>query len=109
MPSSYKVLGQLHPPATTLQTLYTVPSSTQSVASTLSVCNMGTTTATIRVAVQPLGASIANEHYIVYDATLPAKDSLFLTIGIAINTTDIVSAWASTSDISFSLFGSEII
>jgi len=108
MPSSYKVLGQLHPPAATLQAIYTVPSATQAVASTLSVCNLGSTASTIRVAVQPAGASISDEHYIVYDSTINANDSLFLTIGLALGATDIVSARASTADVSFSLFGSEI-
>lgn len=108
MPSTYKVLGQLHPPAATLQALYTVPSATQAVASTLVVCNLGSVAATIRVAVQPSGASILDEHYIVYDTTISANDSLFLTIGLALSATDIVSARASTTDVSFSLFGSEL-
>jgi hypothetical protein len=109
MPSTYKVLGQIHPPAATTQSLYTVPAATQAVASTLVVCNMSSgSAATVRVAVQPAGASILDQHYIVYDSTINANDSLFLTIGLALGATDIVSARASTADVSFSLFGSEI-
>lgn len=108
MPSTYKVLGQDAPPANTPDNLYTVPSLTQTVASTLVACNRGTTDATVRVAVRPAGATITNQHYIVYDATVNANDSLFLTIGLALSATDIVTVQASTANVSFSLFGSEI-
>lgn len=108
MPSTYKVLGQAAPAATTPDDLYTVPAATQTVASTLVVCNRGTTNATVRVAVRPAGASILDEHYIVYDAVVPLHDSLFLTIGLSLNTTDVVTVQASTANVSFSLFGSEI-
>ena len=67
MATAYKVLGQVNPSATTLTTLYTVPASTSSVASTLTVCNLGLTT-NVRVAVRPTGEAIANKHYLLYDA-----------------------------------------
>jgi hypothetical protein len=35
MPTTYKVLGQSNPAATTATTLYTVPSATQAVVSTV--------------------------------------------------------------------------
>lgn len=107
MPSVYKVMGQASPAATTLTTLYTVPASTSTVASTLSICNRGVST-TVRVAVRPTGAAIANQHYIIYDALLNQYDSLFITLGISLATTDVVSVYAATADTSFSLFGSEI-
>jgi len=105
--STYKVLGQSNPSATTLTTLYTVPSSTQTVVSTISICNLGTST-TYRVAVRPSGASIANQHYIVYDATLNQYDTAILTIGMSLGTTDVVSVYAGTANVAFTLFGSEI-
>ena len=39
MATNYKVLGQLKPGANTLADLYTVPSSTECVVSTIAVCN----------------------------------------------------------------------
>lgn len=107
MPTANKVLGQSNPAATTLTTLYTVPSSTSAVCSTLSICNQGTST-TFRVAVRPAGASITAAHYLVYDGALNANDSTFLTLGITLATTDVVSVYAGTANVSFSLFGSEI-
>lgn len=107
MATTYKVLGQSAPSATTNTTLYTVPSATSAVASTLSICNRGVST-TFRIAVRPAGATIANEHYIVYDNYVSAGDTVFLTLGITLAATDVVTVRAGTANTSFSLFGSEI-
>jgi hypothetical protein len=108
MATTYKVLGQLNPGATTLSTLYTVPSATSTVVSTLMICNQAATTGTFRVAVRPNGASIDPKHYLSYDTVVPANDSIGLTLGITLATTDVVSVYASSTSISFNLFGSEI-
>lgn len=108
MPTIYKVLGQSAPAATTLTTLYTVPSATDAVVSTIAICNQAGTSATYRIAVRPAGASIANQHYIVYGATVAASDSVLLTLGITLDATDVISVYASSSTLSFSAFGSEI-
>jgi hypothetical protein len=107
MATAYKVLGQSIPSATTNTTLYTVPASTSAVCSTLSICNQGVTT-NIRVAIRPAGASITGSQYIAYDNYVNANDTLFLTIGATLATTDVVTVYAGTANVSFSLFGSEI-
>ena len=108
MPTTYKVLGQSNPSATTATTLYTVPSSTQAVVSTISVCNQAAASATFRIAIRPDGATLAAQHYIAYGATVAANDSTFITIGATLGDTDIITVYASTSTLSFSAFGSEI-
>lgn len=108
MALTYKVLGQVNPSATTNTTLYTVPSATSAVVSTLNVCNQAATAATFRIAIRPAGESIAAKHYIAYDTSVPANDSVSLTIGITLATTDVVTVYASTTTLSFNLFGSEI-
>ena len=108
MATTYKVLGQVAPAATTLTTLYTVPALTSTVVSTLSICNQGVST-TYRVAVRPAGASIVASHYVVYDAAIDANDTVMLTIGIALATTDVVSVYSATATMSFNMFGSEIV
>jgi hypothetical protein len=107
MATTYKVLGQSAPSATTATTLYTVPGSTSAVCSTLAICNRGVSTS-VRVAIRPAGASLANQHYVVYDATISANDSMFLTLGITLATTDVITVYAGTADTTFSLYGSEI-
>jgi len=108
MATSYKVLGQVNPSATTATTAYTVPSATETIVSTISVCNQGASAATYRIAVRPDGASLAAQHYIVYGATVPASDSVMLTVGLTLNATDVVTVYASSANLSFNLFGSEI-
>lgn len=107
MATAFKVLGQSIPAATTNTTLYTVPASTSAVCSTLSVCNQGVSTA-IRVAIRPAGATLATSQYMIYDAPISANDTLFFTLGISLATTDVVTIYAGTANVSFSLFGSEI-
>jgi len=102
------VLGQVQPSANTLTTAYTVPSATQTVVSTIVVCNLGKSPAAYRVAVRPAGASISNQHYIAYDATVSAQDTITLTLGISLATTDVVSVQSANGYVSFNLFGSEI-
>lgn len=104
---AYKVLGQSNPAATTLTTLYTVPSNQESVASTLTICNRGSTAATVRVAVRPAGAAIADQHYIYYDLVIPANETFAATIGLALDETDIVSVYTDLATVSFGLFGVE--
>lgn len=107
MPTAYKVLGQVHPAATTATTLYTVPSATSAVCSTIAICNLGIST-TYRVAIRPAGASLADQHYLVYEAATNQYDTTLLTIGVTLATTDVVTVYAGTADVTFQLFGSEI-
>ena len=102
-----KVLGQVNPSATTLTTLYTVPSAKEAVVSTISVANLTSTAATFRIAVRPAGATIANLHYIGYDITVGASDSTLITVGLTLATTDVISVYASTANLAFSAFGDE--
>jgi glucose-6-phosphate dehydrogenase assembly protein OpcA len=108
MPTTYKVLGQSAPSATTATTLYTVPASTSTVVSTISICNRAATAGTFRISIRPAGAAQANQHYIAYDSSVQANDTITLTLGITLATTDVVTVYASTADFSFNAYGSEI-
>jgi len=108
MATAYKVLGQEAPSATTATSLYTVPASTETVISTIFVCNRGSTAATYRISIRPNGATQANEHYIAYDALLLANDSIAITVGCTLDAADVVTVYASTANLSFNAFGSEI-
>jgi hypothetical protein len=108
MPTTYKVLGQLAPSATTATTLYTVPSATSSVISTITICNRAATSATYRIAIRTAGATLSNEDYLAYDSTVPANDTISLTLGVTLATTDVITVYASTANLSFNIFGAEI-
>jgi hypothetical protein len=108
MATNYKVLGQSNPAATTNTTLYTCGTANGAVGSTLTVCNLGTASTYVNLAVRPAGATLANSQYVVYQAPVSSNDTLFFTLGIALANTDVVTCYANTANISFSLFGSEI-
>jgi glucose-6-phosphate dehydrogenase assembly protein OpcA len=108
MPTVYKVLGQSNPAATTATTLYTVPAATQSVVSTVTVCNQAATAATYRIAIRVAGAALATSQYIAYDVSLPANASDTLTLGITVGATDVITVYSSSATMSFAAFGSEI-
>ena len=108
MATTYKVLGQSAPAATTAADVYTVPSATEAIISTIVVANRGSTAGSYRLYVRPDGASVANQHYIAYDVPLGANDSVALTLGITVDAADVISVYASTADFSFNVFGSEI-
>ena len=108
MADTLKVLGQVAPADTNNADLYTVPEDTQTTVSSLVACNLTGNTPSIRVAVRPLGATVANEHYLYYGKALAANDSVFLIIGITLQDGDIVTVRSSAADeIAFTLFGVE--
>lgn len=108
MATNYKVLGQSAPSATTDTTLYTVPAATQAVISTITVANRATTAATFRIAVRPDGAALANQHYVAFDVLIDPNATTTFTLGITLGDTDVVTVRASTANLSFCAFGSEI-
>ena len=108
MATTYKVLGQSAPGATTDTDVYTVPAATTAVLSTIVVANRSASAVTYRIAVRPNGATLANQHYIAYDVNVGASDSTTITLGITMDAGDVLSVYAGTGDLSFNVFGSEI-
>lgn len=106
---AYKVLAQSNPSATTATTLYTVPASSASVISTITICNQASSAATYRVAVRPAGATLAAVHYVAYDIAIAANDTTALTLGLTLAATDIVTVYASSATLSFHAYGSEAL
>ena len=108
MATVYKVLGQSNPSATTATTLYTVPSATSTVVSSITICNQAAAAGSYRIAIRPAGATLATQHYIAYGVVIAANDTTVLTLGITLATTDVITVYASSTSFSFSAFGSEI-
>ena len=111
MPTNYRVLAQAAPTSTSTVDLYTVPASTQTVTSTLVICNRAAANASYNIAIRPAAASLANQHYIAFNTTVPANDAVTLTIGMTLGNTDVVTVQANTlglNNLGFTLFGSEV-
>lgn len=102
-----KVLGQLAAAATTTEVLYTVPDSYGAVISSLVVCNRSGSARTFRVSIAIGGDTLANEQYLYYDVSIPANDTMSVVLGLTLSNADEVRTYASTTDLSFSVFGVE--
>jgi hypothetical protein len=100
----YGVLGQASPAAAVLADAYTVPAGRRAAIRVVVTSRGGPET--FRVAVSPLGAAIANEHYIAYNFVLDANDSL-TSAPIEVGETDVVRVRSLNGNISFTVDGLE--
>jgi hypothetical protein len=108
MATTYKVLGQALAIAGTDTTLYTVPSATEAVISSIVVANRGADGAIFRVAIRPDGETLANKHYVAYDVAVARNSSTVLSFGMTLNAGDVVTVRADTTSVTFNAFGTEI-
>jgi len=108
MAKNYKIIAQASPAINTDTTLYTVPSATEVVISSITICNRGSTAANYRVAMRPNGETLADKHYIVYNTQVPAFDTVALSIGLTADAADVITVYASSASVSFGVFGSVI-
>jgi hypothetical protein len=110
MATTYKVLGQVQGTAAvgTYATLYTVPASTSSVISTVTICNQAATDATFRLAIAA-SATPATAEFISYGTTVKANDTVTLTLGFTLEATKRIVISSSANTTSFGAFGSEIV
>ena len=108
MATYYKVLGQSNPAATTATTLYTVPAGRQTVISTITIANISAASKTFRIAIRVNGATLTTAQYIAYDSTITANNTTALTLGITLAAGDIITVYASDTNLVFNAFGTEI-
>jgi glucose-6-phosphate dehydrogenase assembly protein OpcA len=110
MSSSYKILGQVDMTSSSLTTLYTCPSDTETVISTIIIANRASVADTFRLAMRDGGEAISDKHYLAYDVPVAANDSTTLTLGVAMQATDVLSiaAGGTASELSFNAFGAEV-
>lgn len=108
MTDTLKVLAQVNPAATTLTTLYTVPAVTSTTVSSVVVCNQAAATGTFRISIQIAAAADNAKQYLYFDTSVGANDTFVATIGMTLATSDVVKVYASSTTISFSLFGVEV-
>lgn len=109
MPTTYKVLGQSAPSDTNNANLYTVPSATQTIVSTISVTNDTTSSATFRIYVRVAGAAAGAVNALYFDAPLAANTTMLATAGVTLSAGDIITVQTGTANaLTFQAFGSEI-
>jgi len=108
MANVYKTLGQSKPTAATLTDIYTVPSSTEAIVSSIVVCNQSATATAFRISVAPAGAADATSQYLYYDVAIPGNDTFAFTGGVSLATTDKIRVYNTLATLSFTVTGVEI-
>lgn len=110
MPVVDKILGQVAGTnsTSTYTQLYVVPATTNTVCSTIAVCNTASSAATYRIGLTESGsASPLLAEHIVYGTNVPANDTVFLTLGVTMEAGKKVLIASSASTLVFNMFGSE--
>ena len=106
--AGFAVLGQVVPASINTDiTLYTA--TAQTVGSTLVVCNQSGAEQTFSVRVRVDAAADNPKQMILYNAEIAIGESVFFTIGVTLApgaTGDQVRVQASSTAVSFNLFGS---
>jgi hypothetical protein len=106
---TFKVLGQAAPNPNTLTDLYTVTGSKQATSSSITICNQNSVAVKVRLSVAISGVADARKQYIYYDLPIAANDTFVATIGITLAKTDVVRCQTNTANVSFNLFGVEVV
>jgi hypothetical protein len=109
MATTYKILGQSAPANTSNADLYTVPSSTQTIVSTVAIANTAASSALGRIFVVPSAGSASTANAIVYDYSFESNSTVTLTLGITLTAGDKIIVRSGTANaLTFHAFGSEI-
>ena len=114
MPNVYKILGQSVPTGTSSTTLYTVPNtSTNTVVSSVSICNTTSAPATAYLYVVRGGGTAGTSNAVLFNVTVPAESSTTYSNGITISNTSgvvdfIVCGTDTSGALTFQAWGSEI-
>ena len=115
MATTHKILGQFTAAANVQGNVYTVPSSTSTIASSLTITNQNASNSSFRLGIVKSGvtppansATAGSNVWLSFDTVLPANDSITLSMGMTLAAGDFVIAQANTANISFNLFGTEI-
>ena len=109
MANNYKRLGATTVTANTDTNLYTVPASHEAIVKSVTVCNIGSTARTFRIAcVDGAIGAVANEDYQFYDTTIGANDSLIIQPNWTLIATHSILVRAAHAEVVFSCFGDEL-
>jgi hypothetical protein len=109
MPTNYKILGQQSPTGTTNVDLYTVPSSTATVISSLVVSNVTASPASFRIFIRNNGAAASATNTLAQDVVIAGNSIFSATQGLTIDAADVITVRSSVANaLTFQVFGSEI-
>ena len=109
----YKILGQVQPGANSLTTIYTVPASTNTVVTTITICNQSANNLTVNVAANTSGDAVTTKNFLITNYNLEAAETLVLEPRLAMLAGSLLSANITgvyaASNVSVNAYGVEII
>ena len=109
MANTYKILGQTNPSSAANADLYTVPSGTATVVSSLVITNVTAVEAYARVFVRQNGANATTSNAITYDVLISPNSVAAFTLGITMAAGDRITVRSDTANaLAFHAFGSEV-
>lgn len=91
----------------TYATLYNTISSVVANISTIAICNTAAASATYRIAIMSTAGTPTASNWLVYDAIVPANDTVFLTVGVTLSSDRYLRVSSSANTVTFTAFISE--
>lgn len=92
----------------TYSTLYSTDGSKTAVISTIAICNEAASAVTVRVGLDTTAGTPASGEFILYDRVIPANDTLFLSVGLALGNTKYIRVSSSATTVTFTAAIAEI-
>ncbi len=104
-----KYLGQSKPSATTNTSIYSPGSSTETILSSLIICNTNTADTTIRVFHDNDGTTYDATTALLYDEPIRGFRSILLRLhGVMDNASGNLAVYSTSGHVNFTLYGAEV-
>lgn len=109
MPTAYKY-SQVQGTASTgtYATLYTTPSATEAVISSIVITNQASSSVTVRIGMDTTAGTPGASEWLVYDAVVAGNDTVALTLGVTMPASNFIRVSSSANTCNFSAFLSEL-
>lgn len=101
------ILAQVVPAAITETAFYTVASTQKARLDEFVVCNRAGSASSFRISVSLTGAATAPTDYLYYDMPVNGNDTFANEMGITIPAGAVVRIYASSANLTFTLFGQQ--
>lgn len=109
MPTAYKY-SQVQGTASTgtYATLYSTPSATEAVISSIVITNQASSSVTVRIGMDTTAGTPGASEWLVYDAVVAGNDTVALTLGVTMPASNFIRVSSSANTCNFSAFLSEL-
>lgn len=106
--NTYRVLGQNRPASAIQVDLYEVPADTETVVSTIMVCNVNSVADSFGISIAVGGEGDDPKQYIASNVPIAGNTAVDFTVGITLGAADVIRVVSGNGDCAFNAFGEEI-